>query len=334
MHSSAPSSEPAAASGAAFPAVVIIAVYFGELPGHFQLWLDSCGFNGAFEWLVFADADASGYDAPPNVRIRAMTARRFREKFSAALGLEAGLGSPYKACDFRPAYWALLDDEPRSFDYWGHCDLDMIFGDLGRQITADLLGRYDKIFSVGHLTLYRNCPLANEMFRRPHPAFDWRATLEDPSHRGFDEHIGVNRIWRAQDGRFFEDESLIADIDPAIARFERVAPRRNYRDQLFYFDRGRIYRGYSDGAQWRAEEYLYIHFQKRPMTAMPSRGAERYAIAPGGFFDMPAGVSPRALAGTLNRGSFRWRDTLHRWRAGLRHFRRGRRLGPPAPERL
>jgi len=242
MRSCARLSEPMRVGSQSASSIAIIAVHFGVLPNYFQLWLDSCGHNEKFNWLVFADADLSSYAAPGNVGFRPMTLSGFRERMSDALGFEVGLGSPYKVCDFRPAFSVLLEGEARRYDYWGHCDLDMIFGDLSRFVTADLLARYDKTFSVGHLTLYRNCALANEMFRRPHRAIDWRVVLGDPCHRGFDEHIGVNRIWRESGGRMYEDESHIADIDPGIARFELAASRKNHRRQLFYFDRGHVLR--------------------------------------------------------------------------------------------
>jgi hypothetical protein len=331
MRSCARLSEPMRVGSQSAPCIAIIAVHFGVLPNYFQLWLDSCGHNEKFNWLVFADADLSTYAAPGNVGFRPMTLSGFRERMSDALGFEIGLGSPYKVCDFRPAFSVLLEGEACRYDYWGHCDIDMIFGDLSRFVTADLLARYDKTFSVGHLTLYRNCALANEMFRRPHRAIDWRVVLGDPRHRGFDEHIGVNRIWRESGERMYEDESHIADIDPAIARFELAAPRKNYRRQLFYFDRGHLLRGYAEGARWSAEEFAYIHFQKRTMKAMPSPGADRYAIAPGGFFDLAEGAPSAAQAEALNPAVFHWSETSHRLRRRVRDFRRRYGLGPLPP---
>jgi len=329
--SSAPSSETSFPETEAFPSVAIIVVYFGALPQYFQLWLDSCRRNDRFEWLVFTDADATEYSVPGNVHFRALTLDGFSQKMSAALGFACSLGSPYKVCDFRPIFWALLDGEPRTYDFWGHCDLDMIFGDLKRFITAELLARYDKLFSVGHLTLYRNCQTTNEMFRQPHPDVDWRAILADPRHRGFDEHIGVSRIWRAHGGRFYKNERIIADIDPAIKHFECMTPMKNYRRQLFYYDDGRVRRVYRQGGRWRNEEFMYIHFQKRPMLAIPKAPARCYAIAPGGFYELPFDAAPASYVEELNKHAFRFREAMHRWRFAFRLLRRRHGLGPAAP---
>ncbi len=308
---------------AGFPRVVIIAVYFGRLPAYFQLWLDSCRRNHAFDWLVVTDAETAAYDWPANVRARPMTLMQFRARMSATLGLEIHLRSPYKACDFRPIFWTLLEGEERACDFWGHCDLDVIFGNLARYVTIEMLARYDRIFTLGHLTLYRNADFSNRMGLRPHRALDWREILSDPEHRGFDEHIGVGLIWRDHRARMFKDESIVADIDPAIARFERVAPYRNDREQLFFHDRGRVLRVFWRNGRRDEEEFAYIHFQKRrSMTALPPPGTESYVIAPGGFFACDASDLSPDLARRLNPWRPDLRDSFHRWRSAFRSFRR------------
>jgi Family of unknown function (DUF6625) len=306
-----------------FPSVLILAVFFGPLPPWFPLWLESCRRNPDFDWLVVADADCSGYDRPPNVRFRRMTLAEFGARMSDALGIEAPALTPYKVCDFRPAFWALLDGDDAICEFWGHCDLDVIFGDLRRFITPEILARHDKIFTLGHLTLYRNGDFANRMFQKPHPGLDWRAVLTDPRPRGFDEHIGVGLLWRAHRARLFKDESLVADIDPALARFERVAPFRNDRDQLFFCNRGRVFRIFWRRGRKYAEEFLYIHFQKRKaFSALVPAGTESYVLAPGGFFACAEDDLTPALARRLNPRRRNWKEALHCWRGVLRASRR------------
>ncbi len=314
-----------------FPSIAVFAVYFGPLPAYFQLWLDSCGYNRAVDWLLFVDADVSRYDIPPNVLVRRSTLVDLSSRVGLALGIELAPSYPYKFCDFRPALWVLLSEEGKKYDFWGHCDLDMIFGNLNVFLTEDMFSNYDKIFTVGHFTLYRNATSVNKMFEAWHPEMDWREVMADPRHRGFDEHIGVNRIWRAAGARMLEREEIIANIDPHIERFERAVPSRNYRRQLFYFERGHVLRTYLAGAEWRIDEFMYIHFQKRNMTCLPAPGATRYAIAPGGFFDMPDHVSASSLTEQLNPFHFRPADSLHRLRSTIRSWRRSVGLGPRIP---
>ena len=42
------------------------------------------------------------------------------------------------------------------YDFWGYCDIDLIFGNIRKFITDDILDKYDKILSRGHFTLFRN----------------------------------------------------------------------------------------------------------------------------------------------------------------------------------
>ena len=268
------------------PKIIIFAVYFGKLPEYFPLWLKSCGYNPTIEFRLITNADVSGYSFPQNVSHRHKSIEEVADKISTAAKTDIYITNAYKLCDLKPLYWALIEQN-ETCDFWGHCDLDMIFGDLSTFITPDILEKYDKIFSVGHLTIYRNTVETNNFYRKPHPDLDFQSILSDYSHRGFDEHIGVNRIWIRHGGRFYANENLIADIDPHIKRFERTSNYiqcHNYRHQVFLFDNGHVRRLYWAGGSLKLEEFLYIHFQKRKFceTELPE-GCERFYITPRGF---------------------------------------------------
>ncbi|RYZ75091.1 MAG: hypothetical protein EOP91_00085 [Lysobacteraceae bacterium] len=302
--------------------IAIIGIYFGKLPDYFDLWLASCGCNKNYEWLVFTDADCSGYEVPFNVHVHALSLAEFSRIASDALSLNIDIDTPYKVCDLRPAYWMLLPISGRTYDFWGHCDLDMVFGRLDGFITDEILENNDKIFSVGHLTLYRNSDEANLMFKRPHEALDWKEIMSDPKHRGFDEHIGVNRIWALHGGRVFENEAIIADLDPHVRRMELLDPAMNRREQIFYVDNGRVYQGYfgSDGA-WVANEFMYAHFQKRKMARRDCPPyATSYVLAKDGFCALPAIPPTREFI--ASRNGFRIKDYFLEFRYRARRFAR------------
>ena len=69
---------------------------------------------------------------------------------------EISLNSPYKLCDFRPAYGDIFQEELQDYDFWGYCDTDLIFGDICKYLTTNILKEYDKIFEYGHLTIFKN----------------------------------------------------------------------------------------------------------------------------------------------------------------------------------
>jgi hypothetical protein len=285
----------------ALPSVAILVVYFGPLPPYFPAWLKSCSYNSDFRWFVFTDSDFSGYYTPDNVTFCPLTLEQFRDKMARELGFELQFTTPYKVCDFRPLFWVLLQQESRQFDFWGHCDIDVVFGDLRAFIDPVWFLSYDKIFSLGHLTLYRNIDTANRMYRRAHPALDWRDILSDTAHRGFDEHIGINLIWKHHHGQFYENEGLVADIDPHLAAFELVPPGTNHQSQVFFFDRGKVLRGHHRARRWYTQEFMYIHFQKRTFEVpdLPS-AADSFYITPRGFIPRSEEVPSPDMVHSLN----------------------------------
>ncbi|TNJ40968.1 DUF6625 family protein [Phaeobacter sp. B1627] len=273
-----------------FPRILIIATWFGPLPDYFPQWMLSCRFNPSIDWLVATDADISDMEPPPNVHFVQISMDDFAARISEEVGFQVAMERPYKACDLRPLYGCLTDLAPGTWDFWGHCDLDMLFGDICAFLTPELLTTNDRVFGVGHFSLYRNDDETNNFFRKPLDGLDYRQILTDPRPRGFDEHIGVNRIWKHHNGRFHEDESVLADIDPNIYRIRRTSNYiwvKNMRHQVFGFNRGRVMRYWLASGQVKSEDFMYVHFQKRRFTLPPPpTGCERFWLTPDGFIPM------------------------------------------------
>jgi hypothetical protein len=309
-------------TAAAYPRIIIFAVYFGRLPDYFPLWLKSCSYNPQIEWRLITDVDVSTYGLPANVSFRQTSLADMTARISAAANVKITAQTPYKVCDLRPLFWALIESED-DCDFWGHCDLDMVFGDMSSFLPLHILENYDKIFSVGHLTLYRNTPETNRFYEKPHPDLDYREILADPQHRGFDEHIGVNRIWLQHHGRFYANEAVVADIDPHITRFERSSNYfhfRNDRHQVFLFDHGHVKRLYWAGGKLQSEEFIYIHFQKRKFarTSLPDDCDQFYITSQG--FVAATDVTPSKV--DLDRLNGKPRLEINEIRQRLRRLKR------------
>jgi hypothetical protein len=96
---------------------------------------------------------------------------------------------PYKLCDFKPAYGFLFEKHLTGYDFWGHCDLDIIFGDIRAFMTHELLENYDVISSrhdyvTGSFALYKNTPEVNTLFMK---SKDFQFVFTSPNHFCFDE---------------------------------------------------------------------------------------------------------------------------------------------------
>lgn len=258
-----------------------IAVWIGALPGWFPLWLRTAGENARIDFLVVTD-QAPPDGLPGNVRFSPASLASLRELWSNRLGLNVCLEQPYKLCDFKPLYW-MLADELDAYDYWGFCDLDVIWGDLSR-FVAKVLGRYDAILAEGHFRLFRNNEALRSLHRHPDNPIDWREALTRPQIFGFDEHPGINRALAAGQFVWFRNSGLVADLDPGFRQLRLLPMFPNYRSQAFSWRQGRVVRDFLDGGRLKQDEFIYAHIQKRKLTV--SAGcleAAAFAIDPQGF---------------------------------------------------
>ncbi len=164
---------------------LLICPYFGEPPEWFDLWLEN-----------IQRLERDGYDL-----FFETSEHAFAERVGEVLGVEFPRGDGYKVCDFRCTFGELFADELSSYDYWGHTDLDCVYGRVGYFLPDDVLGPVD-IFSnhatyvSGPWSLYRNRELVNGLFRRQE---DWRGHLENPVTTGWVETAYSELVERAHE---------------------------------------------------------------------------------------------------------------------------------------
>ena len=68
------------------------------------------------------------------------------------------------------AFGVIFEEYIEGYDFWGHCDIDVIWGDIRAFIGEEVLQNYDivscrKDFLAGHLTLWKNAPETNTIFQ-------------------------------------------------------------------------------------------------------------------------------------------------------------------------
>lgn len=182
--------------------ICLIVAFFGEFRNFFQLFLNSCGNNPTINWLVFSDNKAS-YDWPSNVKYIAISFDEFRQIIEKNLGYRTALETPYKLCDFKPTYGEVLCDWIKGYDFWGYCDCDMIFGNIRRFVTDEIMNNYDRIFSRGHLSIFRNASNVNKYYRTQR-YYDFKAIAQNPQNFSFDEWNGTSRAWQLDKMRMYD----------------------------------------------------------------------------------------------------------------------------------
>jgi hypothetical protein len=197
-----------------------------------------------------------------------MTLGEFSDRVRERLQLPCSIGWGYKVCDFRPAFGVLFEDVIAGYDFWGHCDLDVIWGRVGRFLTEPVLAACDVISGdearlCGPFTIFRNSSFINNLFRRG----PYRDIFCDPSNCCFDES-GFDQIVKAA-ARNGELRLLLGKVQ------ERYCPDRGrLRDRGCLWQRGRLF----DAIFHR--ELMFCHFieSKRwpwPTTWRPTMNGAR-----------------------------------------------------------
>lgn len=78
--------------------------------------------------------------------------------------------SAYSMCDIRPAFGELFVDILKDSDWWGWCDLDIVFGDMSNFLLPGMFGSYDLITDSsrivnGPFTILRNDAKVNQTYK-------------------------------------------------------------------------------------------------------------------------------------------------------------------------
>lgn len=257
--------------------IAFIIPYFGKLPKEFELWLISCSYNKNFNWIIFTD-DQTQYNYPANVHVIYKTFEQIKELLQNKFSFEICLNSPYKLCDYKPAYGDLFQEYIKEYDFWGHCDIDLIWGDLSVFITPEVLDNYDRIFARGHCTLYRNNSNVNSWYRTLGKCngIDYKTVFTSDYSYAFDEGGGslkwggMNKLVKIKNKKCY-NEIFFDDICIQYSNFvsyRDVEESKEFikRPAAYIFNKGKLYKNVLDGDRIEVTESMYVHFQKRKMN--------------------------------------------------------------------
>jgi len=167
----------------------LIICWHGDYPWYFPYFLHSCRYNQDIDFLIFTDNTDVKLNLPANVNVIPYSIQQFKEDASKMLGFEVTVESGYKLCDFRPAFGYIFYDYIKKYDFWGYCDIDVIFGNIRTFMTDELLNEYDIIsarhdYLTGCFALYRNNSDIRELFKQ---SKDYRKVFTEPRNFFFDE---------------------------------------------------------------------------------------------------------------------------------------------------
>jgi hypothetical protein len=169
--------------------ISILVCYYGAFPWYFSYFLHSCKYNPDVTFYVITDNPISECRKPVNVVFIIKTLQEIKEIAQDKFGFEVTLESPYKLCDFKPAYGHLFSELIADCRFWGYSDIDVIFGNIRTFITDDILNKYELIsvrhdFLTGYFQLFKNNKKMNTLFTN---SKDYKKVFSSTKNYCFDE---------------------------------------------------------------------------------------------------------------------------------------------------
>lgn len=259
--------------------IAIIIPYIGILKPEFEFWLHSVRNNPSIDFFLLTDAEITS--SPDNIKIIPSTFTELKQRFQSCFDFELCITHPYKFCDLKPSYGEVFADILNGYDFWGHTDMDIVYGNLRKYLPDDILEKHDKIYGNGHFSLYRNTPDVNSIYRK----------IEVPTYRqvfsfsegcAFDEYYGVGAYWAEKLSDRFYRSYPFDDIDYAVPHFEAQMRRnelKGHTNFMYSYEKGSLFRLSIHDGKIVKNEIMYAHFQKRKMecTVQPS---DNFQIVP------------------------------------------------------
>lgn len=274
--------------------ICILIPYFGELPPYLSLFFLSCKKNPEIDFFFFTD-DRSLKSEEKNIRVIYMDFQDMKKRVKKVLGKGSVLPFPYKLCDYKPCYGNLFSDYTEGYEYWGHCDIDTILGNIKDTLIKLEYKKYNRLFTHGHFVLYRNTPEINNAYKLRLPSnipptmqFEFVRKTSYSCH--FDE-VGMNLICSYYKLAFCKKE-VSYDVSYFYQTFRLSSIPENIVCLPVWVN-GKIYGYELSNEKLTSKEYMYLHFQKRRIIPPPGiESCVQFAITHKGIIPLSQEVTP------------------------------------------
>lgn len=264
----------------------IIIPYFGHLPNYFDLWLQSVKYNPDIN-IIFLTDIKKPEKVPKNVIWKNISFSEVKERAQKQVHFNISLSRPYRLTDFKPAYGKMFSDYLENYDWWGFGDIDTIWGNLNPIIEKVKSNKFDKVLSLGHLTLLKNSEKINNLYRvKEKNLWNYKEVFSNDNSYHFDEGGGLSFIARKEKCRIYDEKSnsmSFADVDPNYLGFT-LAYSSKKNPYIFRWKNGNLRGYYVVNDKIFSKAFTYVHLQKRNMKlSIDSGNINDYLIVPNAF---------------------------------------------------
>ena len=254
--------------------ILLIIPFFGKWPIWFDAHLKSIEFNSTINWLIPTDCEIPEKH-PPNIEFLQMSFEEIKSMFNKRLGFKVHLNYR-KFCDLKPTYAHVFEDYISNYDFWGFCDMDIIWGDIRKFMNQDVLEKYDIISSrkqaiSGHFNIFRNTEKTKFLYRSIH---DYENLLATSKLTRFDEKLlteilkendrGLNTKWddvlcNEENGRDSHQEYYINRWKWILWKVINTKAQKEVM-YLHFINWKRTFK-YSDKIDWNQKEFFISYFR-------------------------------------------------------------------------
>ncbi|WP_179022248.1 DUF6625 family protein [Winogradskyella forsetii] len=263
--------------------IAFIIPYFGSLDKFFPVWMHSCKYNSTIDWILITDQSLSEFSIPENLIVHPYSFKALQDQAKNKFNFEIVLTTPYDLCEFKVAYGDLFSDLLHDYDFWGYCDMDVLWGDLRHFITDDILSTYEKISWRGHLTLFRNTQVINKLYTKKLQEIElYKIAFSNglPVPVMFDER-GINKIFDAYNYPIYLDLPF-ADLKIRSFNFQvqHFDESQTSTGGIFYWTQGKLFRLFIEDNCIIAQEFVYVHFLKRMIDIKEFNYNNQFFVVP------------------------------------------------------
>lgn len=210
--------------------IALLYPYYGKFPWYFKFFIESCKYNPSVDFIIFTDIKINE-ELPKNIIVIEYSFLELKKLISEKMGFSVSLNSPYKLCDFKPAYGVIFSEFITDYDFWGHGDIDLIFGNIRTFMTDEVLDNFDVIcvrdeYVTGFFTLFRNNEFVNKLYEE---SKDYKFVFQNEKNFVFDECGNLFSELQAGES-IFELESEIETMTHVIKRLNQEEKIRAYFD--------------------------------------------------------------------------------------------------------
>lgn len=267
---------------------VLIIPHFGEFKNYFNFFLKSCKNNKNIDFIFFTDNKKylEQENIYMNIKFVQISFDEIKIRIQNLFDFEISLDKPYKICDYRPAFGLIFKDYLVDYHYWGHCDNDMILGDID-EFLGDLINsnKYQRILRHGHLSIYKNDEFTNNLFKSKFKDIvEYKKAFTTKNVIAFDEagaknYKGTAHIWLNHYREKLYENLKIFSNPLSNKRFFRDNQNKGYL-RYYKYSNGKLYNCFITKFKKVEIEILYLHLFRRNIKFEISDEADSFLIVP------------------------------------------------------